>query len=114
MNNKLKDNHHIPEQCKNEFDPVNSAFHTVKYKADAGSIDEMPGSELGYTHGTDSDSVSHLVNMEIKPGNHDDSTFPVEPDPEPVSICIPNEDTSLYLNNEYCENLNAAPVDAPW
>ena len=45
VNFKLKDNQHIPEQCKNEFDPFNRLFHTVKYKADAGSVDEMPCSE---------------------------------------------------------------------
>ena len=71
MNNKFC-NHHFPGQCKYEIDPANSAFPTVKeYREDAGS-NAMPCSGLGVTHGTDSDMVSNLVNLEIKPGNHDE------------------------------------------
>ena len=65
MNNKFC-NHYIAGQCTYEIDPANSAFPTVKeYREDAGS-NAMPGSGLGVTHGTDSDMVSNLVNLEIK------------------------------------------------
>jgi len=47
------------------IDPANIEIHTAKeYGKDAGSV-EIPGSELGYTHGNESDSVSNLVHPNL-------------------------------------------------